>query len=78
MVLYFQVRDYIHVVDLSDGHIAALRKLFDGSEIGMVNHIPSSLLLKWCPCVCKDLQFFFFFLGKFENLILHVLVIRPF
>ncbi|KAF9616376.1 hypothetical protein IFM89_029630 [Coptis chinensis] len=27
------VRDYIHVVDLSDGHIAALRKLFD-SEIG--------------------------------------------
>ncbi|XXG42401.1 hypothetical protein AAC387_Pa01g2692 [Persea americana] len=28
------VRDYIHVVDLSDGHIAALRKLFDGSKIG--------------------------------------------
>ncbi|XXG82376.1 hypothetical protein AAC387_Pa10g0339 [Persea americana] len=28
------VRDYIHVVDLSDGHIAALRKLFDGSNIG--------------------------------------------
>ncbi|KAF8413325.1 hypothetical protein HHK36_001304 [Tetracentron sinense] len=27
------VRDYIHVVDLSDGHIAALRKLFD-SNIG--------------------------------------------
>ncbi|KAG1346698.1 UDP-glucose 4-epimerase GEPI48 [Cocos nucifera] len=28
------VRDYIHVVDLADGHIAALRKLFDGSKIG--------------------------------------------
>ncbi|XP_058100430.1 UDP-glucose 4-epimerase GEPI48-like [Magnolia sinica] len=28
------VRDYIHVVDLSDGHIAALRKLFEGSNIG--------------------------------------------
>lgn len=27
------VRDYIHVVDLADGHIAALRKLFN-SEIG--------------------------------------------
>ncbi|MQL75503.1 hypothetical protein Taro_007890, partial [Colocasia esculenta] len=29
-----KVRDYIHVVDLSDGHIAALRKLFDDSNIG--------------------------------------------
>ena len=29
----FQVRDYIHVVDLADGHIAALRKLFS-SDIG--------------------------------------------
>ncbi|CAA7410196.1 unnamed protein product [Spirodela intermedia] len=28
------VRDYIHVVDLADGHIAALKKLFDGSKIG--------------------------------------------
>lgn len=28
------VRDYIHVVDLADGHIAALRKLFEGSNIG--------------------------------------------
>eukprot|EP00262_Sarcandra_glabra_P017366 TRINITY_DN5938_c0_g1_i1.p1 TRINITY_DN5938_c0_g1~~TRINITY_DN5938_c0_g1_i1.p1 ORF type:complete len:350 (-),score=71.99 TRINITY_DN5938_c0_g1_i1:237-1286(-) len=28
------VRDYIHVVDLSDGHIAALHKLFEGSDIG--------------------------------------------
>lgn len=26
-----QVRDYIHVVDLADGHIAALRKLFDAN-----------------------------------------------
>ncbi|KAK1296203.1 UDP-glucose 4-epimerase 2 [Acorus calamus] len=28
-----RVRDYIHVVDLVDGHIAALCKLFDGSKI---------------------------------------------
>ncbi|MQM07244.1 hypothetical protein Taro_040082 [Colocasia esculenta] len=28
------VRDYIHIVDLSDGHVAALQKLFDGSNIG--------------------------------------------
>ncbi|CAN6478865.1 unnamed protein product [Victoria cruziana] len=28
------VRDYIHVVDLSDGHIAAVRKLFEDSNIG--------------------------------------------
>lgn len=32
--ILLQVRDYIHVVDLSDGHIAALQKLFDGSNIG--------------------------------------------
>jgi len=30
----FQVRDYIHVVDLADGHIAALRKLSE-ANIGM-------------------------------------------
>lgn len=29
----FQVRDYIHVVDLADGHICALQKL-DDTEIG--------------------------------------------
>ncbi|KAJ4898881.1 NAD(P)-binding domain protein [Raphanus sativus] len=28
------VRDYIHVMDLADGHIAVLRKLFADSEIG--------------------------------------------
>ncbi|KAF3792392.1 UDP-glucose 4-epimerase [Nymphaea thermarum] len=27
------VRDYIHVIDLADGHIAALQKLFDGSDV---------------------------------------------
>jgi UDP-glucose 4-epimerase len=27
-----QVRDYIHVVDLADGHIAALRKLYEDSD----------------------------------------------
>ena len=29
-----QIRDYIHVVDLADGHIAALNKLFDAPDIG--------------------------------------------
>ncbi|KAH9317091.1 hypothetical protein KI387_018860, partial [Taxus chinensis] len=28
------VRDYIHVVDLADGHISALRKLFITNDIG--------------------------------------------
>ncbi|KAH9316507.1 hypothetical protein KI387_025134, partial [Taxus chinensis] len=28
------VRDYIHVMDLSDGHIAALCKLFETKDIG--------------------------------------------
>lgn len=27
----FQVRDYIHVVDLADGHIAALHKLSEAN-----------------------------------------------
>ncbi|XP_065858209.1 bifunctional UDP-glucose 4-epimerase and UDP-xylose 4-epimerase 1 [Euphorbia lathyris] len=30
------VRDYIHVVDLADGHIAALQKLFTAENIGCV------------------------------------------
>jgi nucleoside-diphosphate-sugar epimerase len=29
-----QVRDYIHVMDLADGHIAALHKLFKSPDIG--------------------------------------------
>lgn len=29
LLFFFQVRDYIHVIDLADGHIAALRKLDD-------------------------------------------------
>ena len=33
-IITFQVRDYIHVVDLADGHIAAVNKLSDPS-IGM-------------------------------------------
>ncbi|XP_042373446.1 UDP-glucose 4-epimerase GEPI48-like [Zingiber officinale] len=28
------VRDYIHVLDLADGHIAALQKLFEGPHLG--------------------------------------------
>lgn len=35
VVFLLQVRDYIHVVDLADGHISALKKLED-SEIGKV------------------------------------------
>ncbi|ONK61032.1 uncharacterized protein A4U43_C08F25380 [Asparagus officinalis] len=30
------IRDYIHVMDLADGHIAALRKLFITEDIGCV------------------------------------------
>ncbi|GLT40481.1 hypothetical protein SLA2020_146170 [Shorea laevis] len=30
------IRDYIHVMDLADGHIAALRKLFTTEDIGCV------------------------------------------
>jgi len=30
-----QIRDYIHVMDLADGHIAALRKLFATDNIGL-------------------------------------------
>lgn len=29
-----KIRDYIHVMDLADGHIAALRKLFTSENIG--------------------------------------------
>ncbi|KAJ4774792.1 UDP-glucose 4-epimerase [Rhynchospora pubera] len=30
------IRDYIHVMDLADGHLAALKKLFDSEDIGCV------------------------------------------
>ncbi|KAJ6347483.1 hypothetical protein OIU76_004042 [Salix suchowensis] len=30
------VRDYIHVMDLADGHVAALRKLFTTKDIGCI------------------------------------------
>jgi hypothetical protein len=33
-ILVLQIRDYIHVVDLADGHIAALQKLFENPGIG--------------------------------------------
>lgn len=39
-----QVRDYIHVVDLADGHIAALKKLFNSKSIG-VHKISSDMLV---------------------------------
>ena len=35
MLFWFQVRDYIHVVDLAEGHIAALQKL-DDAKIGIL------------------------------------------
>lgn len=35
ILLSFQVRDYIHVIDLADGHIAAVKKLADPS-VGML------------------------------------------
>jgi nucleoside-diphosphate-sugar epimerase len=39
-----QVRDYIHVVDLADGHIAALRKLYEDSDkIGWLLIVDSKL-----------------------------------
>lgn len=33
-VFFFQVRDYIHVMDLAAGHIQALHKLFSTPDIG--------------------------------------------
>jgi hypothetical protein len=33
-VFFFQVRDYIHVMDLAGGHIQALHKLFTTPDIG--------------------------------------------
>jgi nucleoside-diphosphate-sugar epimerase len=41
---YSQVRDYIHVVDLADGHIAALHKL-EEADIGIIPNISLSYLL---------------------------------
>jgi nucleoside-diphosphate-sugar epimerase len=38
VMISFQVRDYIHIVDLADGHIAALRKL-DEPSVGMCREI---------------------------------------
>lgn len=32
--MILQIRDYIHVMDLADGHVAALRKLFAADNIG--------------------------------------------
>jgi nucleoside-diphosphate-sugar epimerase len=32
-----QVRDYIHIMDLADGHLAALQKLFVSEDIGLLH-----------------------------------------
>lgn len=49
--IFFQVRDYIHVIDLADGHIAALCKL-DESGIGKSAVYQYLLIL---PCLARDL-----------------------
>jgi UDP-glucose 4-epimerase len=47
------VRDYIHVVDLADGHIAALRKLYEDSDkIGKQERF--LLLHHWLPVVVNS------------------------
>lgn len=55
---WLQVRDYIHVVDLAEGHIAALRKLFE-SSIGLHN-----LLLSHVIPGARDISTHYF-MGKF-------------
>lgn len=48
-----QVRDYIHVVDLADGHIAALKKLFNSKSTG-THEISGSMFNKcdpYIPCI---------------------------
>jgi hypothetical protein len=43
------VRDYIHVVDLADGNVFALRKLFESSSnIGLHRILPSCILNQKC------------------------------
>jgi len=42
---WLQVRDYIHVVDLAEGHLFALRKLFESSyNTGLDKWLPSHIL----------------------------------
>jgi hypothetical protein len=49
-----QVRDYIHVVDLADGHIAALRKLYEDSDkIGWLPIVDSKLHGQLSCCIFK-------------------------
>lgn len=50
VVFSFQVRDYIHVVDLADGHIAALRKL-DEPTVGMCMKLARSFLSLLILCL---------------------------
>lgn len=44
LFIYEQIRDYIHVMDLADGHVAAVRKLFTADNIGDCLH----LYMKFC------------------------------
>ena len=43
-------RDYIHVVDLAEGHVAALRRLFDAPGSFTVNRAPAAATAcsTWC------------------------------
>lgn len=52
-----QIRDYIHVMDLADGHLAALRKLFDSEDSGLSLSLSLSIYLlkekQWLPIFYK-------------------------
>lgn len=55
----FQVRDYIHVVDLADGHIAALQKLSD-AKVGMCcdhSTVLSSVIFSLNSFLCMLVSF---------------------
>lgn len=65
VVSFFQVRDYIHVIDLADGHIAALQKLSDPSigvyllaiRCRVVIVIVYRIILRWLICIAISADF---------------------
>lgn len=44
---YAQIRDYIHVMDLADGHIAALQKLFTTENLGDCSYYLECHVSEW-------------------------------
>ena len=54
-----QVRDYIHVVDLADGHIAALQKLFENSSTGHTSYLTWDFCTIYQLCSCRYSMSFF-------------------